>query len=209
MDRRGNRVSGDAKIVTRLHVTAPLAASRIELDAARAHYLRNVLRLGPGAPVALFNALDGEFAARIEALGKRGATLAPVERLRAPAPEPGPWLCFAPIKRARIDLLVEKATELGASRLVPVETRRTNVERVNLERLAAIATEAAEQTGRLSVPEIAAPVALPALRAGWDAARTLVVCDETGGGTPIAAALRGRRDPLALLTGPEGGFAPE
>src|SRR5262245_9806327 len=100
MDKRGNRGSGDARIVTRLHVAAPLAGSRIELDAARAHYLRNVLRLGPGDAVALFNALDGEVAARIESLGKRGATLVPAGRLREPAPEPGPWLCFAPIKRA-------------------------------------------------------------------------------------------------------------
>jgi 16S rRNA (uracil1498-N3)-methyltransferase len=190
-------------------VAGPLAGKAVELDAARAHFLRNVLRLGPGDAVAVFNARDGEFAARIETLGKRGATLAPGERLRAPAPEPGPWLCFAPIKRARVDLLVEKATELGAARLLPVVTRRTVVERVNLERLAAIATEAAEQTGRLSVPDVAAPVALPALLASWPADRALVVCDETGGGTPIAAALRGRRDALALLTGPEGGFAPE
>ena len=209
MDRQGKRVSGDARIVTRLHVAASLASPTLELDTARAHYLRNVLRLGPGDTVAVFNAADGEFAARIATLGKRGATLALGERVRPPAVEEGPWLCFAPIKRARLDLLVEKATELGASRLVPVLTQRPNVERVNLERLAAIAAEAAEQTERLSVPEIAAPVALRALLASWPADRTLVVCDETGGGTPIAAALRGRRDRLALLVGPEGGFAPE
>ncbi len=197
------------KIATRLHVPGPLAGPTLELDAARAHQLRNVLRLGVGDAVAVFNAQAGEFMARIESLAKTRARLALGERRREPAPEPGPWLCFAPLKRARVDFLVEKATELGASRLLPVITRRTNVERVNLERLAAIATEAAEQTERLSVPEIAAPVDLPALLASWQAGRTLVVCDETGGGSPIAAALRGRRDALALLTGPEGGFAPE
>ena len=197
------------KIATRLHVAGSLAGPTLELDADRAHQLRNVLRLKPGDALGVFNAAEGEFAATIASLGKRGATLTLGARLREPAVENGPWLCFAPIKRARIDFLVEKATELGASRLVPVLTQRTVVERVKLERLASIATEAAEQTERLSVPEIAAPVPLAALLESWPANRTLVVCDETGGGSPIAAALRGRRDALALLTGPEGGFAPE
>jgi 16S rRNA (uracil1498-N3)-methyltransferase len=196
-----------SRVATRLHVDAPLDAGTLELDADRTHFLRNVLRLVPGATIAVFNARDGEFTATIERIGKVGTTLAIGERRRAPALEPDPWLCFAPLKRARIDDLVEKATELGVARLVPVFTRRTIVERVNVERLRTIATEAAEQTERLSVPEIAAPLTLDALLAAWPEARTLVVGDESGGGAPIARLACDLRAPLAVLIGPEGGFA--
>ena len=192
----------------RLHCASALAAGQpVALDEARAHYLRNVMRLRPGDSIALFNAAHGEWRARIEALARSSCVAVPEAELRPPAVEDGPWLCLAPIRRARLDAVVEKATELGASRLVPVFTRHTAMERVNLERLAAIATEAAEQCERLSVPEVAAPTTLEQLLAGWQAGRVLLVADESGGGPPIAEALAGASGPLAVLTGPEGGFA--
>ena len=194
----------------RLHLIAGLAAGReIELEPARAHYLRSVLRLGPGAAVAVFNAEDGEWLCRIAGIGKNGARLTAERRLRSPEPggEPDLWLLFAPIKRARLDWLVEKATELGVAALLPVWTARTQVERVNLDRLRAHAVEAAEQSERLSVPELRAPERLGRLLATWPGARRLVVCDESGAGEPISdAAARLSPGPVALLVGPEGGF---
>jgi 16S rRNA (uracil1498-N3)-methyltransferase len=182
------------------------------LEGGPAHYLRNVLRLPPGSLVALFNERDGEFAAEIVAFSKTRVELAPKGRLRAPAaPATDVWLVFAPIKRAHLEFQVEKATELGASALWPVTTRRTNVERVNLERLAAIATEAAEQSERLQVPKIHPNATLDKALANWPRGRQLIVCDETGGGEPLARFLA-KEDlakPWAILTGPEGGFAPE
>jgi 16S rRNA (uracil1498-N3)-methyltransferase len=194
----------------RLHLNVGLAAGReIELEPARAHYLRSVLRLGPGAAVAVFNAEDGEWLCRIAGIGKNGARLTAERRLRSPEPggEPDLWLLFAPIKRARLDWLVEKATELGVAALLPVWTARTQVERVNLDRLRAHAVEAAEQSERLSVPELRAPERLGRLLATWPGARRLVVCDESGAGEPISdAAARLPPGPVALLVGPEGGF---
>ena len=141
--------------------------------------------------------------------GGRGARWR--ERTREQAAEPDVWLCFAPLKRARIDYVAEKATELGVAVLQPVLTHHTIVERVNVERLRANAIEAAEQTERLSVPEVRAPVELARLLADWPAGRRLLVCDETGGGPPIAEALAGldasaRAAPWAIVIGPEGGF---
>jgi 16S rRNA (uracil1498-N3)-methyltransferase len=189
---------------------AELAAGReIELEPARAHYLRSVLRLGPGAAVAVFNAEDGEWLCRIAGIGKNGARLTAERQLCSPEPGGAPdlWLLFAPIKRARLDWLVEKATELGVAALLPVWTARTQVERVNLDRLRAHAVEAAEQSERLSVPELRAPERLGRLLATWPGARRLVVCDESGAGEPISdAAARLPPGPVALLVGPEGGF---
>ena len=194
----------------RLHLITGLGAGReIELEPARAHYLRSVLRLGPGAAVAAFNVEDGEWLCRIAGIGKNGVRLTAERQLRSPEPgaEPDLWLLFAPIKRARLDWLVEKATELGVSALLPVWTARTQVERVNLERLRAHAIEAAEQSERVSVPEIRAPEALHRVLASWPAARRLVLCDESGAGEPISdAAARLPAGPVALLVGPEGGF---
>jgi 16S rRNA (uracil1498-N3)-methyltransferase len=197
------------RVEARLYVAGPLAGT-LALEPARAHYLRNVLRLKPGARIAVFNADSGEHAARIASFGKAGVVVAIEEQRRAPAPEPDLWLVFAPIKRARIDWVVEKATELGASRLLPVYTRHTIVTRVNTARLLATAIEAAEQCERLSVPTIAEPEALDAVLAAWDARRALLICDETGGGAPIATVAAGLPldRPHAVLIGPEGGFAP-
>jgi 16S rRNA (uracil1498-N3)-methyltransferase len=198
-----------AHIATRLYVADSLGESRVTLDAARAHFLRNVLRLAAGARIALFNARDGEYAARIDTLNKNACVVLVEGRIRAPQKEPDLWLVFAPIKRARLDFLVEKATELGVSALKPVITSRTNVERVNLDRLRANAIEAAEQSERLSVPDIAEPDEFGRLIAAWPSERRLIVCDETGAGKPIAAALRALTldGPHAVMIGPEGGFA--
>jgi 16S rRNA (uracil1498-N3)-methyltransferase len=184
--------------------TALASGAAIELDRDRAHYLQHVLRLAPGATVELFNGRDGGWTATIDSFAKRGATLQAQAQRRPQLASPDLWLCFAPLKRARIDLLVEKATELGVSRLLPVETRRTVTDRVNLERLRAIAIEAAEQCERLDVPVIDAPVSLPALLGSWDESRRLHVAAESGQvrspGEVLAPA------PCAFLIGPEGGF---
>lgn len=193
---------------TRLYVPRELAAgAAVALGAAQAHRLRHVLRLGAGAAVAAFNERDGEWLCRLAEDGRRGAAVLPEHRVRAAETELDLWLLFAPIKRARLDWMIEKATELGATALLPVWTARTQPERLNPERLRAVAIAAAEQSDRLSVPKVRKPEPLDKLLAGWPAERRLVVCDETGGGMPIAAALGDfRDDPAALLIGPEGGF---
>jgi 16S rRNA (uracil1498-N3)-methyltransferase len=192
----------------RLYVNARLAPGEaVELSTGQAHYLRSVLRLGPSAAVAVFNATDGEWLCRSAEIGKRGVRLTVECRMRSPEPEPDLWLLFAPIKRARLDWLIEKATELGASALLPVWTARTQAERLNLVRLRAHAIEAAEQSERLSLPELRSPEVLGRVLAAWPAERRLIVCDESGAGEPIgAAAARLPVGPMALLVGPEGGF---
>jgi 16S rRNA (uracil1498-N3)-methyltransferase len=195
---------------TRLYIPQPLTVGvAFALDTAQSHRLRNVLRLDAGAAVAAFNERDGEWLCRLTPQGRRGATLAPEHRVRAAEAEPDLWLLFAPIKRARLDWLIEKATELGAAVLVPVWTARTQPERLNRERLQALAIAAAEQSERLSVPEIRMPETLDRVLADWAPERRLIVCDETGAGTPIAAALEAlpTTASAALLIGPEGGFA--
>ncbi|MEX0922050.1 MAG: 16S rRNA (uracil(1498)-N(3))-methyltransferase [Rhodovibrionaceae bacterium] len=204
----------EPRIATRLYVEDTLAEGQtLGLDSTRAHFLRSVLRLQPGAQVALFNGRDGEWLGELEGLGKGWASLALRRRLRAQSPDPDLWLVFAPIKRARIDFLAEKATELGVSRLLPAMTRRTAVERVKIERLAANAREAAEQTERLSVPEVEAPRQLESILADWPEDRVLIACAEAGAAVPIAEYLaawgQDPERPAAILTGPEGGFAPE
>lgn len=197
------------KVATRLYLPAALGeGAAVELDVAQAHRLRHVLRLGPGAHVAAFNSRDGEFRCRVAGLGRNSGSLAVEARLRAPEAESDLWLVFAPVKRLRLDWLIEKGTELGVSAFVPVMTERTQTERFNRERLAAHAIAAAEQSERLSVPDIRAAEPLPAVITRWDPARRLVACDETGGGEPIADALSARDagGPAALLIGPEGGF---
>jgi 16S rRNA (uracil1498-N3)-methyltransferase len=199
------------KPAARLYVPDDLAAgAALDLADGQAHYLRSVLRLAAGAALALFNGRDGEWRGRIDGIGKGWCSIALDTQIRRQRAEPDLWLVFAPVKRARIDYLVEKATELGVSELHPVRTSRTIVERVNLERLQANAIEAAEQTERLMVPRVHPPESLPALIARWPAGRRLVVCDERGRAPPIAAVAVELRDALsegaAVLIGPEGGF---
>jgi 16S rRNA (uracil1498-N3)-methyltransferase len=186
----------------RLFVDAPLAADAVaEPRAEQAHYLAHVMRLAPGDAVAVFNSRDGEWRATVER-DRRQLRLRATEQLRPQTAAPDLWLLFAPVKRARIDLIAEKATELGVSVLQPVLTERTDVERVNVERLAAHAIEAAEQCGRLSVPEVRQPIALGTLFDGW---RDRPVWLALPGGPPALTAPRAG----AVLIGPEGGFAPD
>jgi 16S rRNA (uracil1498-N3)-methyltransferase len=185
-----------------LFVRTPLGeGASVELDGAPANYLSNVLRLAAGAELLVFDGSSGEWLARIAHATKKRMTLAVERRTRELETVPDVWLAFAPVKRAQTDWLVEKATELGAARLIPVMTQRTVAERVNLKRLEAIAMEAAEQCGRTVLPEIAEPV--PLARLLEPRGRTLYFADE-GGGEPAAGAFR--PGPALILTGPEGGF---
>ena len=200
-------------IETRLFVESSLSADRsITLDKDQTHYVKNVLRLGTGDEIALFNGRDGEWRARIEELAKKSATLSLVETLRPQTAEPDLWLAFAPIKRGRIDFTAQKATELGVSLLWPILTRFTMVDRVNVGRLEANAREAAEQSDRLTVPEVRAPIKLDKLLQAWPEDRHLILCDETGG-QPIAEALAAphmkKGGACGFVIGPEGGFASE
>ncbi len=170
---------------------------------AQAHHLATVLRRGEGDAVRLFNGEDGEWAARIAQVRHGRCAFEVGARLRGQAPEADVWLAFAPLKRDATDLVAEKATELGAAALLPVMTERTVAARVNLDRMAAIATAAAEQCERLTVPRIAAPVSLPVLLAEWPVGRVLVAALERRGAPPVPA-LAGQ--PAGLLIGPEGGF---
>ena len=199
----------------RLYLDQTLASgAAVALDRDRTHYLRDVMRLGPGDAVAAFNGRDGEWLGKIEALEKRSAALR-MERRLAPQPEESDlWLLFAPLKRGPGDLLVTKAVELGASALIPVMTARTSVSRVRKERMRALAIEASEQCGRCDVPETREPARLPDLLDGWPGDRRLMFCDESGHGLPIADYLIGVRNdeievPRAVLIGPEGGFTGE
>src|SRR5438270_9595457 len=170
------------KSLHRLFVRAALSeGAAVDLNASQANYLGNVLRLGVGAELLLFDGASGEWLARIADAGKKRMTLAVERRTREPETIPDVWLAFAPVKRVQTDWLVEKATELGAARLLPVMTQRTVAERVKLERLEAIAIEAAEQCGRTLLPEIAEPVTLKQLLAQRDGARRLYFADESGG----------------------------
>src|SRR6478609_4218666 len=152
--------------------------ANIELDARQANYLGNVMRLGVGAELLVFDGSSGEWLARIAEAAKKRMTLSVVRRTREPETIPDVWLAFAPVKRAQTDWLVEKATEIGAARLIPVITQRTIAARVKLERLQAIAIEAAEQCGRTRLPDVAKPLTLKQLLAERDAGRRLYFADE-------------------------------
>lgn len=195
----------------RLYVEQPLGeGARVTPDDGQVHYLLHVVRAKAGDALRLFNGRDGEWLAVIADVSKRGCALLCREKTAPQSDVPDVWLTFAPIKKTPADYVVQKATELGVRRLLPVLTRRTIVTRVNSDRMRANAVEAAEQSGRLGVPEIAAPAALSSLLAQWPADRRLVFCDEAGEALPIATALASLPDgPFAILTGPEGGFAPE
>jgi len=196
----------------RLHVDAALGSgARLALDAGQTNYLRNVLRLRAGDGVLVFNGRDGEWHAVLAEAGKRAVSLTVGEQARPQTPRLDLHYLFAPLKHARLDYMVQKAVELGASCLQPVLTRHSQTARVNLERMKANAIEAAEQCGILTLAEISAPVGLDALLATRDRERLLVFCDEDAEVIdPIAALAAERRPgprPLAVLVGPEGGFA--
>ncbi len=191
----------------RLFVSADLVRGEVvPLTKDQAHYLTNVLRLGNGGSVLAFNGRDGEWRCGLEGR-KSTAALRPVELVRDQPSASPLHLCFAPLKHARLDYLVQKAVEMGAGVLQPVLTRRTQAARVNEERMRANAVEAAEQCGILTVPEVRAPLRLDALLAGWDAARLMVFCDEDADvADPLAALARAPAGPAAVIIGPEGGF---
>jgi 16S rRNA (uracil1498-N3)-methyltransferase len=196
--------------LTRVYVEDALSpGARIELDDAPSHHVAVVLRAGEGDALHLFNGRDGEWRAAITRIAK-GAVTVVVERQTAPQRNvPDVHLLAAPVKRTPFDYLVQKATELGVARIRPVITRRTIVDRVNEDRMRANAIGAAEQSSRLDVPAIDAPVALHKLFQNWPADRRVMFCDEAGDALPAAEALaKAGRGSWAILTGPEGGFDP-
>lgn len=178
----------------------------VELDAAQCNYLGNVLRLNEGDGLLVFDGASGEWRAEIAEMGKRRMTLQVVEPTRPQENVPDLWLAFAPVKKGRVDWLVEKAVELGVARLLPVITQRTIVDRLNMERMRAHIIEAAEQCGRTALAAIDEPVKLEALLKDRDNGRMLYFADETGGDGTATAFQRG---PALILTGPEGGFTPD
>lgn len=192
------------KSLPRLYVRQPLSEeSVVELDGSQTNYIGNVMRLGTGAELLVFDGLSGEWLARVADVAKKRMTLVVERPTRESEIIPDVWLAFAPVKRTQTDWLVEKATELGAARLVPVMTQRTIAERVRLDRLESIAIEAAEQCGRTRIPEIVEPMPLPRFIAELDPGRHFYFADEAGGES-LARAYR--EGPAVILVGPEGGF---
>ena len=192
----------------RLFIETPLDAGLTHrCGPQHANYLKNVLRLKPGAEILVFDGSTGEWLAEIVETAKGGCVLRIAERVRPQSEGPDLHFLFAPLKRARLDYMVQKATEMGVAAIQPVFTRRTNVARVNLARMRANAIEAAEQCGVLRVPEINEPLKLDSVLAHWDPARRLIYCDEAAEtSAPIDALAVVAPGPLAVLIGPEGGF---
>ncbi|MDT8857123.1 16S rRNA (uracil(1498)-N(3))-methyltransferase [Paracoccaceae bacterium Fryx2] len=196
----------DAKI--RLYVDQPLGSGQaVPLTPDQAHYLFAVMRLARGAPVLLFNGRDGEWRAAVAEAGKRGGVLVCEAQSRPLQMPPDLWLLFAPIRKARTDFIVEKAAELGAARIIPVQTRFTNADRIRQDRLQAHAVEAAEQCGGTFVPEVCDLTALDRLLADWPADRRILWCNEHLAGVREALPRGGEPGPWAILIGPEGGFS--
>ena len=190
----------------RLFVPIDLGAGvQVAIDGNAAHYLISVMRVKDGDAVLLFNGRDGEWATRAQNIRKRDLTLECVENTKPLENAPDYWLCAAPIKKGRIDLIAEKACELGVARLAPVLTQRAVVDKLNLDRLRAHMVEAAEQCGRTALPDLAELMKLDTLLKGWPDGRHLFFADELGG-TPMKAAFAEHPGPAALLIGPEGGF---
>ncbi len=189
----------------KLHAGLEIAATR-----AQANYLLNVMRLADGAEVLVFDGATGEWRARVSRQNRNACTLHILERTRAHKPGPDIHYLFAPVKRARLDFMAQKATELGVAALCPVMTRLTMVRRVKLDRLRANVIEAAEQCGVLHIPRVCEVMTLDRMLDGWDPARRIVYCDEAA---PVASPLEALSGlapgPLAVLTGPEGGFDPD
>ena len=192
------------KSLPRLFVREPLGTgATVRLDGTQVNYLGNVLRLKQGDALLVFDGQSGEWLARIADAAKKRMTLSVERRTREPETIPDVWLAFAPVKRAQTDWLVEKATELGVAKLMPVMTSRTVAERVRVERLEAITIEAAEQCGRTRLPGINEPTPLVRFFGNRDATRRLYFADEAGG-EPAASAFK--PEPALILVGPEGGF---
>lgn len=194
------------KSAPRLFVAEELRAGQaVRIEGNPAHYLARVMRAAAGDVVILCDDLTGEWAARVADVHKRDVLLEVTERLRAREAVPDLWLCAGLLKKDRFDLVLEKATELGAGSIQPVLTRRCVADKLNLERARAITIEAAEQCARTALPQLSDPVKLDALLSGWPGDRALFFADENGG-EPAAAAFAAHIGPAAILTGPEGGF---
>ncbi|MDR3375138.1 MAG: 16S rRNA (uracil(1498)-N(3))-methyltransferase [Ancalomicrobiaceae bacterium] len=196
----------------RLHVDADLAPDgRVEPSREQANYLLNVLRLEAGDAILLFNGRDGEWRAEITEVGRKTCVLRLTDHIRAQTPAADLVYLFAPLKMARLDYMVQKAVEMGAGVIRPVITRHTQVTRVNLDRMAANVVEAAEQCGILAVPTVKPPIDLVRILETWERQepdRRLIFCDEgEESDNPLAALAKLGRGPLAVLIGPEGGFA--
>ncbi len=194
----------------RLFIEAPLhEGAEVACERGQANYLRNVLRLGDGAAILVFNGHDGEWQARLAAHGKRDCSLLIEHKVREQAGGPEVRYLFAPLKRGRLDYMVQKATEMGVQSLEPVITERTVAERVNLERMRANVIEAAEQCGVLRIPRVAEPVRLEACLAAWPAEQALLFADEASEAANPIDAFAGieRGAPAGVLIGPEGGFS--
>lgn len=192
----------------RLFVSHDLAAgARLDLDEGQSRYLSAVMRQTVGDEVAVFNGRDGEWRATLATVGKKAVSLTALSRTRPQDSGPDLDLVIALVKRARLETIVEKAAELGARRVRPVVTERTNADHTRVDRLQAIATEASEQTGRLDVPQVLEPVKLERMLSQWEAGRQLLFCDEAGEARPVLAAVKAG-GPWAILIGPEGGFSP-
>ena len=191
-----------------MFIDHPLAPGQpVPVEPEQAHYLSGVMRLRTGDEISVFNGRDGEWSARILEIGKRGGVLEAVAQTADQRDPPDLWLMFAPIKKARTDFIVEKATEMGAARILPVQTDFTNSERIRQDRLQAHAVEAAEQCGGTFVPQVEDLQPLPRLLSGWDATRQILWADEAmvGPAQTLAGLPAG---PWAILIGPEGGFSP-
>ncbi|OHB29282.1 MAG: 16S rRNA (uracil(1498)-N(3))-methyltransferase [Phenylobacterium sp. RIFCSPHIGHO2_01_FULL_69_31] len=186
------------------HDLAPGAS--LDLDEGQSRYLAAVMRQAMGDEVAVFNGRDGEWRATLAKVGKKAVTLTALSRTRPQETGPDLDLVVALVKRTRLETIVEKAAELGARRVLPVVTERTNADHTRVERLQSIAVEASEQTGRLDVPQVLEPEKLDRLLARWDVGRQLLFCDEAGDAPPVLAAVKAG-GPWAILIGPEGGFS--
>ena len=197
--------------VPRLYCEQTLdAGSELSLSREASHYLVTVLRLGEGATVRLFNAIDGEWQCSLVQANRKAARITCDERLRAVKLPPDLDYLFAPLKSARLDYLTQKATEMGVRRLCPVITRYTVADKVNLERMRANSIEAAEQCNMVYVPDVAEPEKLAKLLVGWPDDRTLIFCDERAeAASPLDALSQVKPGPMAVLLGPEGGFSDE
>ena len=194
----------------RLYVDHPLGQDQtVPLEQSQAHYLFGVMRLAVGQVISVFDGVNGEWDAEITQAAKRGGLLTCVAQTQEQSVPPDLWLMFAPIKKARTDFIVEKAAEMGAAQIMPVQTQFTNAERIRQDRLQAHAVEAAEQCGGTYVPTVAPLQKLSAVLDAWDPARQLIFCDETLVGRATADLSSLASAPAAILIGPEGGFSPD
>lgn len=204
----GSTVLDEDFTARRLFIEMPLnEGADIAPPDAALNYLLNVLRLRESATILVFNGRDGEFLARLHSIGRRAARLKVETQVRVQTPRADFDYCFAPLKQGRLDYMVQKATEMGAGRLAPVITNRTQVRRLGHERLVANVIEAAEQCGVLAIPEVVGPVSLPTFLAGFSPTRLLVFCDERAPiADPVRALAESGGEGVSVLVGPEGGF---